>query len=90
MLAMNETPTHPKGRSMSSSIATAALQADQAAKKTLIARHQEEFTMLLADEREARGLPRARGNDKRATITPRLATLEKKMTELRAELEKLS
>ena len=70
--------------------ATAGLQADFAAKKLLMQKHQDEFLTLLGDEREKRGLPRTRGTDPRAALNKRIENQEKKLAQLRAELEKLA
>jgi hypothetical protein len=72
------------------SVATTALVADQAAKRILIERHQEEFLVILGDERVKRNLPRERGPDKRTIIMKKLEEQQRKLDDLRLQLDSLT
>lgn len=69
---------------------THAMIARARAVKILEARHQTEFDQILGDEREKIGLPRKSGNDKRVVLLKRLDAQEKKLAELRKQLEALT
>jgi len=66
---------------------THAMIARAKAMKILEARHQHEFDEILGDEREKIGLSRKSGNDKRVVLLKKLDAQEKKLAELRKQLE---
>src|SRR5215471_15709228 len=69
---------------------THAMIARAKATKILESRHQAEYDQILGDEREKIGLPRKSGNDKRVLLLKRLDAQEKKLAELRKQLEALT
>jgi len=69
---------------------THAMIARAKATKILESRYQAEYDQILGDEREKIGLPRKSGNDKRVLLLKRLDAQEKKLAELRKQLEELT
>jgi len=68
---------------------TLAMQASARAKVALMERYKLEYMELLGNEREKLGLSREPGPDKKTQLMRRLATQEKKIAQLRKQLEEL-